>query len=373
MPRLADTPEQAQFRARLREWLEANVPASGVSSWEDRVAWQRKLADAGWLGLSWPKQHGGQGATLAEQQIYNQEMSRARGPELANGIGLMIAGPALIAAGSPEQQSRYLPPILTATEIWCQGFSEPNAGSDLAGLQTKAVSDGDHYVVTGQKIWSSNSRNATLCLLLARTDSDAPRHKGISAMVVDLTSPGATVKPLAQITGDEEFGEIFLDEVRVPKANLVGGENEGWIVAMKTFERERANIAMSLSVRLGRQLEQLVAAARGRDDDAQVRRQVAQAWVDGETLRLTCERLGEQLYGFHSSLIKIAWAETNQRLQELGLSLAGPEAALLPEGSESWQFGYMRSRGNSIEGGTSEILRTIVAERVLGLPRMGKK
>ena len=203
-----------------------------------------QLAEAGWLGLSWPKEHGGQGATLAEQAIYNQEMARARGPELANGIGLMIAGPALIAAGSAEQQSRYLPPILTAEEIWCQGFSEPNAGSDLAGLQTKAVSDGDEWVVTGQKIWSSNSRHAVLCLLLARTDPDAPRHKGISAMILDLRSPGVTVKPLAQITGDEEFGEIFLDEVRVPKANLVGAENEGWIVAMKTFTRERANIAM---------------------------------------------------------------------------------------------------------------------------------
>lgn len=372
MPRLADSAEQAAFRSRLREWLEAEAPAKGAQTWEGRVAWQRKLAEAGWLGLNWPKEHGGQGASLAEQQIYNQEMSRAGAPDLANGIGLMIAGPALIAAGSPEQQSRYLPPILSADEIWCQGFSEPNAGSDLAGLQTKAVSDGDHYVVTGQKIWSSNSRHASLCLLLARTDPEAPRHKGISAMVVDLTSPGVTVKPLAQITGDEEFGEIFFDGVRTPKANLVGAENEGWIVAMKTFTRERANIAMSLSSRLSRQVARLVEEARGRADDADIRRRVAQAWVDAETLRLTCERLGEQLYGFHSSLIKIAWAETNQKLQELGLSLLGPDAALLPPGEETWQFGYMRSRGNSIEGGTSEILRTIVAERVLGLPRMGR-
>jgi alkylation response protein AidB-like acyl-CoA dehydrogenase len=236
------------------------------------------------------------------------------------------------------------------------------------------VVDGDDYVVTGQKIWSSNSRYARRCLLLVRTDPDAPRHKGISCLVVDLQSPGVTVKPLAQITGEEEFGEIFLDAVRVPRANLVGAENEGWIVAMKTFERERANIAVSLSVRLQQQLENILASARDKGVDAELRRRVAQAYVDSRGLTLICERLGQQLYGFESSMVKVAWSEMNQRVQQLGLDLEGPDAVLMPtEAPErSWQFGYLRSRGNSIEGGTSEILRTIVAERVLGLPRLGK-
>jgi len=371
MPRFADTPEQAAFRLELRNWLEAHPPPADPE-WDDLVQWQRTLYDAGWLGLSWPAEHGGRGAGLPEQFIYNQETARAGVPDLANGIGMLIVGPALIVAGSAEQQGRYLPGILSAEEIWCQGFSEPNAGSDLAGLQTRAREDGDDYVVTGQKIWSSNSRHARYCLALARTDPDVPRHKGITAMIIDLQSQGVTVKPLRQITGDAEFGEIFFDEVRVPKTNRVAEEGDGWMVAMKTFTRERANIAIDLTVRLERQLERLIASARDQGCDASTRREVAQAWIDGASLGWTCERLGEQLYGFHSSLIKVAWSETNQRLQTLGLSLLGPEAALGDSERESWQFGYQRSRGNSIEGGTSEILRTIVAERVLGLPRLGK-
>jgi len=371
MPQLKDTEPQAEFRRNLREWLDANPPPKDPD-WDDLVRWQRTLYDAGWLGLSWPAEHGGRGAGLPEQFIYNQETARVGAPDLANGIGILIVGPALIVAGTPEQQSRYLPGILSADEIWCQGFSEPNAGSDLAGLQTKAVSDGDDYILTGQKIWSSNSRYARYCLALGRTDPDAPRHKGITAMIVDLQSPGVTVKPLRQITGDAEFGEIFFDEVRVPKVNRVGAENDGWIVAMKTFTRERANIAMSLTVRLERQMERLIDTARASGADTSAKRRVAQAWIDGESLGWTCQRLGEQLYGFHSSLIKVAWSETAQRLQSLGLSLLGPDAALGDDARESWQFGYQRSRGNSIEGGTSEILRTIVAERVLGLPRLGK-
>jgi alkylation response protein AidB-like acyl-CoA dehydrogenase len=241
----------------------------------------------------------------------------------------------------------------------------------LANLQTRAVSDGDDYVITGQKIWSSNSLKADYCLLLARTDPEAPRHKGISCVVLDMKAPGVEVKPLRQITGDAEFGEIFLDGVRVPKANLVGAENDGWMVAMKTFTRERANIAMMLSVRLNQQFDEMLAKVRKLGADAELRRRVAQAYVDAQCLDWSCRRLGEELYGFHSSLIKVAWAETNQSLQELGLSLGGADVPVR-ESEPGWQFGYMRSRGNSIEGGTSEILRTIVAERILGLPRMGK-
>ncbi len=373
MSRLQDTPEEAAFRERLHSWLETNTPQIDGKDVEALKAWQKKLFEAGWLGLNWPSEYGGQGVGFREQMIYNDEVVRRRAPQTINGIGLMIVGPALIAVGSEEQKKRYLAPILSAEEIWCQGFSEPNAGSDLAALQTRAVPDGDDYIVTGQKIWTSNSLISDYIFLLARTDTQAPRHKGISALIVDLKSPGVSVKPLRQITGESEFGEIFLDEVRVPKRNRVGNENEGWIVAMKTFTRERANISIALSVRLQQQFEQLLEAVKGHHVplDPEQARDVAQAYIDSQCLNLTCERLSKKLFGFESSLVKVAWAEMNQRLQQIGLSLLGPEAALLPEQNlqKSWQYGYLRSRGNTIEGGTSEILRGIVAERILELPR----
>lgn len=373
MQRLQDTPAEAAFRKRLRAWLAENAPHIASGDVEALKAWQKKLYDAGWLGLNWPKAYGGQGASFREQVVYNEEVIRAQTPAPINGIGLMIVGPTLIAVGSEQQKERYLAPILSAEEIWCQGFSEPNAGSDLAGLQTRAVSDGDDYIVSGQKIWTSNSRIADFIFLLARTDPEAPRHKGITALIVDTKTPGVTVKPLRQITGDAEFGEIFLDEARIPKANRIGAENDGWMVAMKTFTRERANISISTSVRLQQQCGNLISAIKGRDipADAQLRREVARAYLDSECLNLTCERLSEQLFGFESSLVKIVGSEVNQRLQELGLGTLGPDAALTPAGDfeKTWQFGFLRSRGNTIEGGTSEILRGIVAERILGLPR----
>ncbi len=373
MSRLQDTPEEADFRERLHSWLETNTPQIDGKDVEALKAWQKKLFEAGWLGLNWPSEYGGQGVGFREQMIYNDEVVRRRAPQTINGIGLMIVGPALIAVGSEEQKKRYLAPILSAEEIWCQGFSEPNAGSDLAALQTRAVPDGDDYIVTGQKIWTSNSLISDYIFLLARTDTQAPRYKGISALIVDLKSPGVSVKPLRQITGESEFGEIFLDEVRVPKCNRVGNENEGWIVAMKTFTRERANISIALSVRLQQQFEQLLEAVKCHHVplDSEQARDVAQAYIDSQCLNLTCERLSKKLFSFESSLVKIAWAEMNQRLQQIGLSLLGPEATLLPEQNlqKSWQYGYLRSRGNTIEGGTSEILRGIVAERILELPR----
>ncbi len=373
MPRLQDSPEEAAFREKLRGWLSENVPNIEGRDVDALKAWQKRLFDAGWLGLNWPKNYGGQGASFREQVVYNEEVIRAKTPTPINGIGLMIVGPTLIAVGNEEQKKRYLAPILSADEIWCQGFSEPNAGSDLAGLQTKAISDGDDYVITGQKIWTSNSRIADFIFLLVRTDPDAPRHKGITAVIVDMKTPGVSVKPLRQITGDAEFGEVFFDEVRVPKSNRIGDENDGWIVAMKTFTRERANISVSTSVRLQQQCDNLVSAVKGRDTpvDPQLRRHVAQAYLDAECLNLTCERLSEQLFGFESSLVKVVGSEINQRLQELGMDTLGPDAPLIPTGDfeKTWQFGFMRSRGNTIEGGTSEILRGIIAERILGLPR----
>ncbi len=395
MRRLIDTAAEAAFRERLRTWLAENAPSIDKHDVDGLKDWQRRLYEAGWLGLTWPSEYGGQGLGFREQAVYNEEAARAKVPPSINNIALMIAGPALIAVGSEEQKRRYLRPMLTAEEIWCQGFSEPNAGSDLAALQTRATSDGDDYIVTGQKIWTSNSLIADYIWLLVRTDPDAPRHKGITALVVDMHSPGVTVKPLRQLTGEAEFGEVFFDDVRVPKANRVGAENDGWIVGMKTFTRERANISINLSVRLQQQFDRLLAEVQGREIplDPQEARAVAKAYADGQCLTLTCERLAARLFGFESSVVKVAWAEMNQRLQEIGLATLGPDAPLLPgrgfgreEGEtstwgtdalageddsfdKSWQYGYLRSRANTIEGGTSEILRTVIAERVLGLPR----
>ena len=395
MPRLQDTPDEAKFRARLRAWLAENAPSMDKHDVDALKIWQRQLYEAGWLGLTWPSEYGGRGLGFRKQAVYNEEAARAKVPPSVNNIGLMIVGPALVAVGSEAQKRRYLKPILTAEEIWCQGFSEPNAGSDLAGLQTRALDDGDDYVVTGQKIWTSNSLIADYVWMLVRTDAAAPRHKGITALIVDMKSPGVTVKPLRQITGEAEFGEVFFDEVRVPKANRVGAENDGWIVGMKTFTRERANISVNLSVRLQQQFDRLLEGVRGREVplDAQQAREVAHAYVDSQCLTLTCERLAARLFGFESAVVKVAWAEMNQRLQEIGMSTLGPDAPLLPGGGfdqageasstwgtealsdtgesfeKSWQFGYLRSRANTIEGGTSEILRTVIAERVLGLPR----
>ena len=265
MPRLQDTPAESAFRKRLREWLADHAPDIAKHDVPGLKAWQKKLYEGGWLGLTWPSEYGGQGLGFREQVIYNEEAIRAKVPPSVNSIGLMIAGPTLIAIGSEEQKKRYLKPMLTAEEIWCQGFSEPNAGSDLAGLQTRAITDGDDYIITGQKIWTSNSLISDLIWLLVRTDTEAPRHKGITALIVDMHSPGISVKPLRQMTGEAEFGEVFFDEVRVPKANRVGAENDGWIIGMKTFTRERANISVALSVRLQQQFDRLLESVRGRD------------------------------------------------------------------------------------------------------------
>ena len=398
MTRLQDTPAEAAFRERLRRWLEANTPSIGKHDVDALKAWQRTLHEAGWLGLTWPAEYGGQGLGFREQAIFNEEAARARIPPSINNIGLMIAGPALIAIGSEaHKKRRYLPKIYAQLPRRSGARASPNPTPAPIWRHCRPApsSDGDDYVVTGQKIWTSNSLIADYIWLLVRTDPDAPRHKGITALVVDMRSPGVTVKPLRQITGEAEFGEVFFDEVRVPKANRVGAENDGWIIGMKTFTRERANISVALSVRLQQQFDRLLDTVRNRDVplDPQQARDVAQAYVDSECLTLTCERMADRLFGFESSVVKVAWAEMNQRLQRIGLSTLGPDAPLLSAGSfdqaddttatfgtealaeddesyaKSWQFGYLRARANSIEGGTSEILRSVIAERVLGLPR----
>ncbi len=249
------SPEDEAFRRELHGWLEANPPkdlkARGdidmmheetPDDWGRRLQWHRRMHAAGWVGISWPKEYGGRGASLIQQIIYNEEMALAGAPPLVNGLGIMLVGPTLIHWGTEEQKKRYVPKILSAEEIWCQGYSEPGAGSDLASLQTRAVEEGDYFIVNGQKVWTSDAHHADWCILLVRTDPDAPKHKGISYMLVDMHSPGITVRPLVQITGDSGFNEVFFEDVKVPKKNLIGEKNQGWQVAITTLMFERSGI-----------------------------------------------------------------------------------------------------------------------------------
>src|SRR5438093_590021 len=261
------SPEDEQYRQTLRTWLEANRPQESPPKDQDaefayRRVWQRKLYEGGWVGINWPKEYSGQGATLIQQAIYAQEMARAHAPQPANGLGISIVGPTLMHHGTEEQKKRFIPKILNADEIWCQGFSEPNSGSDLASLQTKAILDGDDFVVNGQKIWTSLGQYADWCIVLVRTDPNAPKHRGISFLLVDMHSPGITVRPLKQITGNSEFNETFFDNVRVPKQNLVGALNEGWRVAMTTLTYERGISSLATQVRIQQQLDAMMDYAR---------------------------------------------------------------------------------------------------------------
>jgi alkylation response protein AidB-like acyl-CoA dehydrogenase len=375
---LTPTPQEQEFRDQLREWLADNHPGpepeGDVAGFEFRRAWQRRLHDDDWAGVSWPKEYGGRGATLVEQAIYNEELARAQAPSTANVLGLAMGGPTVIAHGTEEQKRRYLEPILSADEIWCQGFSEPEAGSDLASLKTRAVRDGDEWVVTGQKVWTTLAHHAKWCMLVARTDQDAPRHKGLTYFLMDMEQDAVQVRPLRQITGEAEFNELFIEEARIPHDNIVGGEGNGWNVAITTLMHERATLAFGLQIRVKITLGELLAEAResGATVDPIIRDRLAQLYIESEVLRLNALRglssiMRTGVPGPEGSLGKWQWAEVNQSLTELAVDLRGPRAVL---DDDRWTYRYLRARANSIEGGTTEILKNIVAERVLGLPRM---
>lgn len=375
---LTPTPQEQEFRDQLRAWLADNHPGpepeSDVAGFEFRRAWQRRLHDDDWAGVSWPKEYGGRGATLVEQAIYNEELARAQAPSTANVLGLAMGGPTVIAHGSDEQKRRYLEPILSADEIWCQGFSEPEAGSDLASLKTRAVRDGDEWVVTGQKVWTTLAHHAKWCMLVARTDQDAPRHKGLTYFLMDMDQDAVQVRPLRQITGEAEFNELFIEEARIPHENILGGEGNGWNVAITTLMHERATLAFGLQIRVKITLGELLAEAResGAAEDPIIRDRLAQLYIESEVLRLNALRglsaiMRTGVPGPEGSLGKWQWADVNQALTELAVDLRGPRAVL---DDDRWTYRYLRARANSIEGGTTEILKNIVAERVLGLPRM---
>ncbi|MFQ5519823.1 MAG: acyl-CoA dehydrogenase family protein [Candidatus Methylomirabilia bacterium] len=392
------TSEQQAFRDELRAWLRKNLPRE----WTSRVVagpdvprpefygflrqWQQKLYQAGFLGLTWPKDYGGRGLTFMEELILHEELALAKAPPILNILGIGMAGPTIIAYGTEEQKKRYLAKILSCEEIWCQGYSEPNAGSDLASLQTRAVRDGDHFIVNGQKVWTSVAHVADRMMLLARTDSDAPKHKGITYFLLDMHAPGVSVRPLRQITGDEEFNEVFFENVRVPAECVLGGLNSGWQVGITTLMYERLALGFGLQVRLRIALDALIELAKRTKrngetaaEDLVLRQELAQLWIDTEVFRYTGARaitklLKGELPGPEASSGKIWWCETHQRLQDVAMQIQGPYHQLT-KGSEwaidhgIWQYTFMRSRANSIEGGTTEIQRNIIGERVLGLPK----
>ena len=373
------TSEELAFRDEFRDWLEANHPGPAPQGgdqvqFEFERDWQRRLHQAGWAGVSWPKEFGGRGATLIEQSIFGEELARAKAPRPANVLGLVMGGPVVIAHGTTEQKERYLEPILSAEEIWCQGFSEPESGSDLASLKTKAVRDNGGWRVTGQKVWTTFAHEAKWCMLVARTDPDVAKHKGLTYFLMDMEQPEVEVRPLRQITGESEFNELFIESAYIPDENVIGAVGNGWMVAITTLMNERAGLGASAALGLANSLDELVELAkqRGRADDPIVRDKVARLKIGIEGLRLGAMRaltstMKVGIPGPEGSIAKLQWSSTNQALTELAVEIGGIEAL---SKDSPWSYRFLRSRANSIEGGTSDVLRNIVAERVLGLPKL---
>ena len=386
------TESERLFRDELRQFLDANLPDSWRSRhpkepWTDERRelarlWQAKLAEGRYVALDWPKQWGGREASLAERIIVQTELIRARAPRIIGHVGLDLVGPALIEHGTEAQKKRFLENMRTSKELWCQGFSEPNAGSDLGGLRTRAVLDGDHWVVSGQKVWTSVAECADWCFLLARTDADVKKHAGISALLVDMKQPGIDVRPLRQMTGEAEFNEVFFDNVRVPKENVVGKPGDGWKIAMGILAHERGPMwAFMFHGYMTEDLSQLLALAKrkGLDRDPVFRQRLARAHGDIEIMRLlgcrslTAESRGEHL-GPKTSLEKLFGSELSQRVRELAMDVLGSDALVGMEDERAeWECRWLRfyffSRADTIMGGTSEVQRTVIAHQLLGLPR----
>src|SRR2546428_11375665 len=367
------------FRDEVRAWLKADAPRDGGGSdmnafIDNRRTWQQRLYDAGYVGMTWPKEYGGQGRSFMDQLIFNDEMILAHAPEPINVIGLGMGGPVVIAHGSDDQKKRYLAPLLSAEEIWCQGFSEPNAGSDLSGLQTRAEDKGDHYIVNGQKVWTTLAHVARWCMLLTRERTEANPRDGLTYLLVDMESPGIEVRPLVQITGDAEFNEIFFKDVKVPKSQILGDAGGGWAVAMTTLLHERGTLGLALATRAQITASELAERARklGRGSDRLVRQKIAQHAIEARALQLNGYRAvtavkRSGIPGPEGSILKLMWSELNQRMTETAMDIAGP-ASQVADG-DGWKYQFLRSRANTIEAGSSEVLRNILAERVLGLPR----
>jgi alkylation response protein AidB-like acyl-CoA dehydrogenase len=385
------TPAEEAFRAEARAWIEASLPreprprALRARADYDR-AWQRRMHEAGWAGIAWPREFGGRGATLMEQLIWFEEYARAGAPEMSTlFVGLNHAGPTLVACGTEAQKAYHLPRILRGDVIWCQGFSEPNAGSDLAGLETRAVIDGEQLVVTGQKIWTSFGQIAEFQELLVRTDPEAPKHKGITWVICPMDAPGLDVRPITTLTGDSDFCEVFYDEVPIPLENVVGRLNDGWRVAMATLSFERGTAFLSEQVRLAHRVDELVALARTAPgprgqaraiDDDEVARRLALVSAEVDAMRAMTYRsvslaARTGVPGAEASIIRLFFSELVQRIDVLAMDVVG--AAAVDGGPAApaarWRDGYLTGLSQTIGGGTKDIQRNIIGDRFLGLPR----
>ncbi len=381
---LTPSPQEESFREELRAWLDANPlqPFAGSATAENPEyiehlrRFQRKLAEAGWLGVTWPEGYGGRGLGAVEQAIFLEELARIEAPMVPGMIGIAVIGPTIATLGSEEQKTRYLPKMLLGDEIWAQGFSEPNAGSDLGSVATRAVRDGDHFVVNGQKTWTSLAHVADWIFLLTRTDPEARKHKGLTCLLVDMKSEGVSVRPLKMMTGDADFNEVFFSDVRVPVSNVLGEINGGWNVAITALMFERANLGGGAWIVLAQFLDTMIDAARERGvlGDPLVRQMIARAYVELEVFHATTLRalskVGKgELPGPEGSILKLFWSEANQRMAQSAVEIMGPYGQLTEGAAGDISYHYMRSRGNTIEAGTSEILRNTIAHRVLGLPK----
>ncbi len=392
------TAEDQAFRARVRAWFEENLPREPLRTLEDRRAWHRKLYEAGFIGMGWPKAYGGQEARPMEQAIVGEEMARVNAPAGVGGLGISIVGPTIIHHGTEEQKKRFVKNILTGEEIWCQLYSEPNSGSDLASLQCRADIDGDEFVINGQKIWNSGAHISDWGLMLARTDRNASKHQGISCVLIDMNAPGVEVRPLKQISGSSEFSEVFFSNVRVPADNLIGELNTGWQIAQTTLGYERGGNTLSrvsrLQVQFARLLEvvQSLEVAGGKAiDDPVIRQKLGAIAADIEVLRYASLRILSRLEkgqrpGPEASIAKLHYSELDKRVQEVILDILGPygqqldsipaelraDGGGLPGGEDAagaWTYPFVWSRAGTIYAGSSEIQKNIIGERVLGLPK----
>ncbi|OLF18979.1 acyl-CoA dehydrogenase family protein [Actinophytocola xanthii] len=372
-----------EFRATVREWLADALsgefaPLRGLGgpgreheAFEERLAWDRHLAAAGWTCLGWPVEHGGRGLDLAHRVVFHEEYARAGAPARVSHVGEELLGPTLIALGTPAQCQRFLPRIRAVEELWCQGYSEPGAGSDLAAVATRAVLDGDRWVIDGQKVWTSLAHVAHWCFLLARTTPGSTRHAGLSYLLVPMDQPGVTVRPIEQLTGGSEFNEVFLDCAHTAADLVVGAPGDGWSVAMRTLGFERGVSTLGLQVGFRRELDALVELARdsGALEDPLLRERLARARMGLEVMRSHALRtIGDAGYG--ASVTKLVWATWHQGLGELAMAVLGAAGMVAPEGElTEWQRLFLFSRADTIYGGSNEIQRNVIAERVLGLPR----
>lgn len=367
---LNDSQDEAAFRARLRHWLTQQPPDQGQADRAAVRAFSGALHAAGFAGVTWPVEHGGAGLSAAFDAVFIEEIARAGREDHLGVIGLGMVGPAIAAFGTDAQKRHYLPRILCGDMQFCQGFSEPDAGSDLASLRTSALIGTDHVLVNGHKVWSTFAPLADHCLLLARSTPGSSGHRGLTCLLVDLNTPGVEVRPLHQLTGEERFGELLFTDVRVPLDAVLGSVGAGWRVAMTTLAHERGSFGIRLTATLTRDFDRLRALVRelGRDRDPVVRDRVASLWVEVAQLRWAALRMLGDTPGPGSSIVKLRWAETDQRIAEFAVELLADEAAV-GESYRYWTQQRFRSRGSSIEGGTSEVLRDVLAERVLELPR----